>query len=369
MVDAIVFTLPEVPDSERLEAHWWLVADGRVIDSGAGTEWVALADSRAAERKRVALAPAAAVRIAFAAHAPAASERQALSVARVAAVEASLGEAEALHSASALSGDSIVTAVVDNGAMLAWLGWAREAGADPHHIVPVAALVPLAEGWTVAEFGSERVIGRSGTVMPFEPALVGHLVGVAEPRELTETEMEAALVAAAEQPPLDLRTGKMARRRRIAVDRTRIRELALIAAMIPLIVLVWSIISIVKLNAATDRLNAQTLVVAERAVGRPVTLEAAESDLSQQVGGAAYGGAMAPLTGLYSALQSEQSVSSTELSYRADGTLSTTLAAPTVDANNRVLIAVQRNGYRITAVPRQAADGRSMVDITIRSRP
>lgn len=78
---------------------------------------------------------------------------------------------------------------------------------------------------------------------------------------------------------------------------------------------------------------------------------------------------MAPLGGLYSALQGEQSVSSTSLSYGADGTLSTTLAAPTVDAVNRVLVAVQRNGYRITAVPRQAPDGRSMVDVTVRSRP
>ena len=76
---------------------------------------------------------------------------------------------------------------------------------------------------------------------------------------------------------------------------------------------------------------------------------------------------MAPLTAVYQALQPEQSVGITSLSYAPDGTLSATFAAPTVDAVNRVLLAVQRNGYRLTAVPRQSPDGRSMVDVTVRS--
>jgi len=367
MAEAIVFTLPEVPDADRREAHWWLVADDRVVDSGEGEEWVALAQGE--ERKRVALAPAASVRIDIAERPAAASDRQAASIARIAAVEASLGESEALHSVSMLRDGSVTTAIVDNGMMLAWIDWAKEAGADPHHIVPAAALLALEEGWTSAAFGSERVVGRSGTVMPYEPALFGELAAGVEPRELEQGEVEAAIAAAAADPPIDLRVGRMARRRRIVIDRNRIRELVMIAASIPVIVLAYSLISILKLDSATDRLNAESVAVAERALGKPVTLETAESELSQRVGGAGYGGVMAPLTGLYSALQGEQSVSSTNLAYTADGTLAATLAAPTVDAVNRVLVAIQRNGYRVTAVPRQAPDGRSMVDVTVRSRP
>lgn len=367
MADAIVFTLPEVPDPEHRDAHWWLIAGGQLVEMGEGDEWIGFALGEG--RKRIALAPAASVRIAIADRPEAASDRQAASIARIAAVEASLGEPEALHSVSALLDGSVKTAIVDNGAMLAWIDWAREAGADPHHIIPVGALLPLGDDWASAVFGTERVMGRAGTVLPFEPALAGELARGAEPRELEQDEVEAMIVAATEQPPIDLRVGRMARRRRIVIDGRRIRELALIAGSIPLIVLAYALVGIVKLDSATDRLNAETLAVAERALGRQVTLETAESELAQQVGGSGQGGVMAPLGGLYSALQGEQSVSSTSLSYGADGTLSTTLAAPTVDAVNRVLVAVQRNGYRITAVPRQAPDGRSMVDVTVRSRP
>lgn len=367
MADAIVFTLPEIPEADRLEAHWWLVADGQIVDSGIGTEWAAQAAASGPDRKRVALAPAAAVRIDFAPRPPATSERQAVSGARVEAVEASLGESKALHSVSVLSGETVMTAVVDNGIMLAWLDWAREAGADPNHVVPVGALLPLGEDWTAATFGPERVIGRAGTVMPFEPELASRIVGDLEPRELGGQEVEAAIAAAADQPPLDLRSGRMARRRRIVIDRQRIRQLAILAAIIPLLSLIVVIVSILKLNSAADRLDERSLAVAENALGRPVELESAESELSQRVGGAGYGGVMAPLSGLYSALQAEQGVSTTDLSYRSDGTLSATLAAPTVDPVNRVLVALQRNGYKITAVPRQAPDGRSMVDVTVRS--
>ena len=76
---------------------------------------------------------------------------------------------------------------------------------------------------------------------------------------------------------------------------------------------------------------------------------------------------MAPLTAVYQALQPEQSVGITSLSYAPDGTLSVTFASPTVDPINRVLLSLQRDGYRVTAVPRQSPDGRSMVDVTVRS--
>ncbi|MFP5328528.1 MAG: type II secretion system protein GspL [Alphaproteobacteria bacterium] len=370
MTGAVVFILPQVPDSQQLEASWWLVDDRRVLDSGTGIDWIALAGGgEPGRRKLVALAPAASVRTEFTDRPPSASERQASSVARLAAIDMSLGESPALHAVSTVDGDKVLTAVVDNGLMLAWLDWTRAVAVDPDHVVPVGALLPSSEDWTVATIGTEEVIGRAGTVLAFEPELAAHIVGNREAAVLSQQEVEAAIVAAASQPPLDLRTGRMARRRRIVVDRDRIRKMALIALMIPLLALIYVLVAIMKLNAATDRLNGESLAVAGRVLGRPLALENAESDLSQRLGGGSYGGVMTPLTGLYSALQAEQSVSATELSYRPDGTLAATLAAPTLDAINRVLVAVQRDGYRITAVPRQAPDGRSMVDVTVRTGP
>lgn len=366
MPDTLLFALPDSPDTGQANTHWWHVADGEIVSSGSGNEWLELARG---DRTVVALAPAGSARVALAESTPAASPRQAAAVARLAAVESSLGDRETLHAVSHANGSGTATAVVDNGRMLAWLDWARELGADPHHVIPVAALFPLTEEWTSAAFGSEKLVGRQGLVMLDEPDLVSQIAGGAELISLDPAMVDAALVRAAEEPPLDLRTGRFARRRRIVVDRGRIRELALLAGTIALITLAWSIVSILKLESATKRLNEQTLAVAQAALGRSVTLEAAESALAQRSGGSAYGGLMSPLTGLYDALRSEAGVTATAISYGSDGTLTTTLAAPTVDAVNRVLIALQRNNYRVTAVPRQSTDGRAMVETTIRSGP
>lgn len=368
MADAFLFVLPEAATAAPLETSWWRVANGQVIDRGSGSEWLELATDSRRERKRIGLAPAAAVRLHFSERVKVASERQALSAASIAAVDSSLGDAEALHAATAAFGDTLLTAVVDKQQMLAWIEWARAAVVELDHVVPVSCLLPLSDEWAAAAFGTEQVVGKSRMVMPFERDLVCHILGDAEPRQLSADEVDAALAACAEQPPLDLRTGKMARRRKLYVDRVRVRELAVIAAAMPLILLVSLIIGIVKLNVATNSLDEETVAVASRTLGRPVPLEAAESELLQRSGGAGHG-VMAPLTGLYSALEGEESVSSTELSYRGDGTLSATLAAATVDPINRVLIAVQRDGYKVTAVPRQAPDGRAMIDVTVRTAP
>jgi general secretion pathway protein L len=210
------------------------------------------------------------------------------------------------------------------------------------------------------------VVGRRGTILPNEPELATALIGSADVRTLDATEVEAALLAGVCMPAVDLRAGRFARRRRIVIDRARIRELAMLSALVPLLTLVWAVISILKLDASTDRLNADTLRRAEAALGRPVTLETAESELAQRAGRSAGGGPLIPLTGLYQVLQPEPGVSATNISYSGDGTMSATIAGPTVDVLNRVLIGLQRNGYQVTAVPRQGSDGRAMIDMTVR---
>ena len=62
-------------------------------------------------------------------------------------------------------------------------------------------------------------------------------------------------------------------------------------------------------------------------------------------------------------------VSLKTLAHRVDGTLTTTLAAPRVDDINKVLLALQARGYRITAQPMAGADGQQMANVTIRAVP
>ena len=367
MSEALFFALPEVPDRERRETYWWHVVDGRVVEDGVSDGWLTLAGER---RSLIAVTTAGQVRLSFADAPSASTSRQAAAVARVAAIGSSLGDDDTLHAVSEVAADGIVTtAVVDNDVMRTWLDWARDLGADPDHVVPVGALLPLSDRWTAAAIGAEHVVGRRGTVLPNEPELAGLLVGSADVRTLDEGEVHAALAAAAETAPLDLRTGRFARRRGLVIERQRIRELVILAALIPLLMLAAVLVSIFKLERSTARLNAETLSVASGTLGRPVTLETAESELAQRSGGSAYGGLMSPLTAAYQAMQSEPAVSSTSIAYSPDGTLSLTMAAPTVDPLNRVLLALQSNGYNVTAVSRQSSDGRQMIDMTVRAAP
>ena len=368
MADTLLFALPEAPDREQRSTHWWHVVDGELVSAGQGDEWLTFADRR---RNLVGIAPAAQVRLSFTEKPSAAqTRRQAETVARVAAVNSSLGRDDELHSASAVVEDgSIVTAVTANDAMAAWLDWARQLGADPAHVVPAGALLPLSDGWTAASFGGEHIIGRRGTVLPDEPELAAAIVGDSRIEALDEERVRSALAHAAEAPPVDLRTGRFARRRHVAMEGNRIRQLAILAGLIPVVLLAWALVVIFKLERSTDRLNSETLAVASATLGRPVTLETAESDLAQRVGSSAFGGLMAPLTAVYQALQAEQSVSATRIDYAPDGTLSVTFAAPNADPVNRALVALQRSGYRVTAVPRQSPDGRSLVEATVRAGP
>ncbi|HUE78648.1 MAG TPA: type II secretion system protein GspL [Sphingomicrobium sp.] len=374
MTDTLVFSLPAVPRSAQPEAHWWRVADGVVVARGADGAWVGQAvDAGREGRSLIGLAPADSVRLAIAeASAAATTPRQAAAIARVAAVEQSLGDPETLHAVSVpVPGDdgALVTAVVANAAMLEWIDWARALGADPDHIVPAASLLPVGDEWVAAKVGAEHLVGRHDMVLPNEPAIAQAILGDAEVRELPPEAIEAEIAAIAEAPILDLRIGRFAKRRRLVIDRDRIRELVILASLIPIITLLWAIVAIVRLESASDRLDSETLRIAETAVGRPVTLATAEAEMVQRLGRSASPGLSAPLAALYQGLQGEAAVSSTQIGYRGDGTLSVTLAAPAVADINRLLVALQRDGYRVTAVPRQAPDGRAMVEVTIRSGP
>lgn len=368
MADTLLFALPETPDRARRDTQWWHVLDGEIVSSGTGEEWLSFATRK---RSLIGIAPVAQVRLSFSEKpSSATTQRQAEAVARVAAVNASLGHDEKLHAASAVTADgSVMTAVADRAAMTSWLDWARQLGADPNHVVPAGAILPLSERWTAAAFGEDLVVGRRGIVLPDEPELTAAIVGDSQIETLNDEEVRGALANAAEAPPINLRTGRFARGRRIVIERSRIRELALLAALIPLVVLAWAFVTIFKIERSTDQLDSETVAVATATLGRPVTIDAAEGALVERVGGSAAGGLMPPLTAVYQALQPEQSVSLTSLSYAPDGTLSVTFAAPTVEAVNRVLVAVQRDGYPMTAVPRRSPDGRSMVDATVRSGP
>jgi hypothetical protein len=53
--------------------------------------------------------------------------------------------------------------------------------------------------------------------------------------------------------------------------------------------------------------------------------------------------------------------------YGSDRILAITLISPAVDPVNRVLIDLQQQGYKVTANPRQEANGITAVAVTVRA--
>ena len=367
---ALFVALPHDPPSSDGIVHWWRIT-GDEVEAGVGSEWLALAGET---RSRViGLAPAALVRLAFMIPVEGvASPRQAATIARVDALEHSLGDPETLQTASNLvEGDppTMVTAVAANSKMQEWLDWAERLAIDIHHIVPAAMVLPLGDEWTAFSLGSERIIGRRGIVLPDEPTLKDALLGESEqPIEMETRNVELALARLSDVPRPDLRTGRFARRRRIVVDRTSVRVLALLTLAIILMTTVIAAVEVLKLNASRSALDAETLEIARAAAGPSVTLDNAEAMLAARAGQAGGGGLSSGVAAVLVRLQPEQNVSLSALGYRG-GTLSFTLSGQGPDAINRVLLALQRDGYRVTAVPRTQGNGQTLAEVTLGNGP
>lgn len=360
--DRLVVLLPADPAGSGPAAYWWLVRGDAIAERGSGSEWQALALDRSIVQ--VGLAPIASLRLAFPEAPAGATARQRLAIARLAALDSSIADPATLHAAATsrpADGDAMLVAVAANDMMLGWLDWAERSGLTLDHIVPTAMALPLGDGWRRAGIGDDRLLGRAGCVVPDEPGLADVLLeGPAEP--LDAAAVDSAIVRLAHDPRPDLRTGRFVRRR-IIVDRSQWRTIGLLAASIVLVTTLIAVIGILKFERSAARLDRETLAIAQRAVGPTASLDTAESLLAGRAG-AGGAGVSASFARLLFRLGSERELRLVNLA-ATSGTIRATLASPNPGAASRVLQALQRDGYRVSATPRQSTDGRTVIDLTI----
>jgi general secretion pathway protein L len=371
MNERLLLLIPAVRVAGDPSAHWWRVSDERVLEQGSGPEWrslARLAGGGGAGLPLVALAPAAAVRLSFP-EPKGETDRQRLAIARSEALAASMAEPATLHAVSGLVEGRLGVAVVANGVMIEWLDWLTGLGVDPDAILPAGLLLPPSDRFRSAILGSESLIGRGDLVLPDEPPLREMFVGDEEPEPLSDQETAERLLWLAAHVPLNLRSGRFARRRLFVLDWRRVRELTAIAACIPLLGLIMAVVMIVRLNSASDRLEAETARLASAALGQEVTAANAASALDlriSEVPGAS-GSPFVPLAALYRTLQQVPGASASAVSWRPDGTLDASIAATRTEDINRVLLALQRSGFKVTATSRAGPTGQVIADITVRT--
>lgn len=371
MSDALLLLLPEVCDHADPTAAWWHLSGEAVMAEGRDGGWRALAApaTGGSGLPLIALAPTALVRLDWP-EPQGETERQRLGVARAAAIQQAMADPATLHAVAGTVDERLAVAVVGNGTMIEWLGWLSAHGTDPLAILPAGLVAPWSEGWVAAALGPERILARAGLVAPDEPALREALIEPGEEvAELAPDALGQRLAGMAASLPLNLRTGRFARRRLILLDWRRLRELAALALLIPLLGLAMGLVQLVRLDSDASRLEAETARLASAAIGQDVAATAAAAALDTRIGATpgAAGSPFPPLTALYQQIQQSSGLTAVSVAYRPDGTLAASLAATRVEDINRLLLALQRLGYRVTATTRPGTSGQIIADLTLRS--
>jgi general secretion pathway protein L len=299
---------------------------------------------------------------------PGLEPRQAEGVAKLRIGEQSLG---LVHSAARhIVDDVVVSATIAPAVMQDGLNRLALRGLNPDIVIPFGLAVDHAPDHIIkAEFDGMNVLRGERFAIPDEAVFRDLLVGDAKVEGLPADQTRDMLLAASDHPLLNLRNGLFVKRERkvLATAEQRKWIIRLTAALVAATVLL-GVVTLAKYWSATNTENERALAAAQKIDPSIQDIEQAESQLGralQQKGLAQ--GRFAPLTaGLWRAVQASPNVSARELRFGNDGLLTVVLAAPNADSINKALLAIQQDGYRITATPRQDSSGATLVDLTMR---
>ena len=278
---------------------------------------------------------------------------------------------EGLHVAVGEDSAGILVATAAQSAMDLWLAELATAGLIPDALVPAALVLPAPRTGAVSgELAGQTLARTPEAAFAGEPELIAALAG-SEPESLSDGALETALLTAWQMPPLNLRQGVYAPRRVSFFRLPDWRQLARMAAVAALFGFLILAVETVKLNVdASSRENA-ALAAAQKRFPAAVDLASAQALAAGELARRGEGGASftAPAAALLAAMRPIPSVALRDLGYAADGTLRFQAAAPTADDINRLLLALQQDGWQVTVPPSLAPDatGATVAAITVRA--
>lgn len=341
----------------------WCVSDGEWLDQGALSEFVATE----AEATILALVAPADARCTWTVL-PDLEPRQAEGVARIRALEHSLGNPHAV--ARHVGGDSVVAATIASAAMEQGLARLILRGINPDIVIPIGLVVEANSGQVVrAEFDGTTVLRGGEFAVPDEAVFRDLLIGDLEVEDVNTQAMGAMLLTASQHPLLNLREGIFAKREPIEWLTTAQRKwVARLLAGLAVASVLIGLVTWAKHESAISAENEGALAAAQK-IDRSINdITQAETALDRALAQKGLAkGRFAPLSaGLWRSVKSSPNVTVRELRYGADGILTVVLAAPDSNSVNKALIAIQQDGYRITATPRQDTSGATLVDLTVR---
>ncbi len=191
---------------------------------------------------------------------------QALAAARIEATDASLGMPEDRH--VAVSFDRTEFAVTSREALIADLAALGVEGMAPYAVIPSPSLLPRPEaGYLSAELPGETVLRGPDGGFAADDAVSALIVSDGPVAAMTREEVEAAIIAATDQPPLNLLQGEFAPRVIWIAEEGYWRRLGRYALIALALTIAIPIVKWGKLVAATSAMDAETAQIAATALG------------------------------------------------------------------------------------------------------
>jgi general secretion pathway protein L len=294
--------------------------------------------------------------------------RQAESVAKLRATEQSLG---LVHCSAGSDYDDVVaTATIASEVMQFGLDVLKARGLNPDIVLPFALSLSVhSDGISKAEMDGLSVLRGEQFAIPDDAVLRDMFIGDAPIETIDADSIRSMLLSASAAPLLNLREGKFAKRERAnwmtAEQKIWVQRL-LIALLI--VTTILALATLAKYWAATASENGAALAAAQKIDPAIQDIDQAESMLAASLNrqGKTQGDFAQLSAALWRSVKASPNVSIRELRYTPDGILTVVLAAPTSDKLNKALVAIQQDGFRITATPRQDTTGATLVDMTVR---
>lgn len=349
------------PDAE---AHWLRVQDGEIVARGDQAGLLAASDGET----RLLVAPARDVSL-HALDLPGLAPAQARAAAQLALAEKSLLPTDQLHiSCGAQDEDSPARtiALVSRIQMQAWIE-----AFDPDVIVPAPLLLPQPdEGYVRAILGDEIVLRGVESGFAEDEILTPLITGDASVTTLDKDALEVAVIAAATNPPINLREGEFARRRDWRLDPHWVKRTAWIAAALLIVSLLIPLTQIARLSLASNTLEETSASLAQAALGEAVAPEAAVGALDARLTALRGGGAGFTKTAAAAsrAIEATANVELTAMTFDPNGTLRLTLRATTADEISTVQARMRAAGLDVTSGPINPSQGQPTVETQVRGR-
>ncbi|MGN6375198.1 MAG: type II secretion system protein GspL [Sphingomonas sp.] len=357
-----------LPPRDDAPFRWLRIAEEAIVERGEGLPPPTPLDAEL--RRMVAVAPADAVTLHWA-ELPDRSTAQAAAAARLAVAEVTAAPLADLHVAVGREPrlDERPIGVVGIGRMQAWLLALASAAIDPDAIVPAALLLPRPEeGYVRAEVGGQGVVRGTGAGFADEPGLTELVIGDAPFDALGTDAVDAAIVAAAQAPVLNLRQGPFAKRRRRAIDWALVKRLTALAAAIILVTLLISVFRIIRTDVTASGIDARAEMIARQGLPAGATVTDPERQLGERLAGIRGGGLGFARTAsaVFDAVQAVPGTELTALTFDETGALKATVTAQGEAAANDLKHRIEAMGFTVDASTFTQNAGQVSGDLTVR---